>query len=85
MSKRTNDKIRIGVSIGDYNGIGLEVIIKTFMDNQITDLCTPIVYGSSKLANNYRKTMDVGDFSFNKIANADEAHPKKSQYGKLLE
>jgi len=78
MSKRTNDKIRIGVSIGDYNGIGLEVIIKTFMDNQITDLCTPIVYGSSKLANNYRKTMDVGDFSFNKIANADEAHPKKA-------
>ena len=78
MLKRTNDKIRIGVSIGDYNGIGLEVIIKTFMDNQITDLCTPIVYGSSKLANNYRKTMDVGDFSFNKIANADEAHPKKA-------
>lgn len=78
MSKRTNDKIRIGVSIGDYNGVGLEVIIKTFMDQQILELCTPIVYGSTKLANNYRKTLDVGEFSFNKITNADDASPKKA-------
>lgn len=78
MSKKSNEKIRIGVSIGDYNGIGLEVIIKTFMENQILDLCTPIVYGSSKLANNYRKSMETGDFSFNKITHADEANPKKT-------
>ena len=78
MSKRTNDKIRIGVSIGDHNGVGLEVIIKTFMDQQILELCTPIVYGSTKLANNYRKTLDVGEFSFNKINNADEASSKKA-------
>lgn len=78
MSKKTEDKIKIGISIGDYNGIGLEVIIKTFADQQIMDLCTPIVYGSTKLANNYRKTLDVGEFGFNKISNADEASPKKA-------
>lgn len=78
MSKRTNDKIRIGVSIGDYNGIGLEVIIKTFMDQQILELCTPIVYGSTKLANNYRKTLEAGEFSFNKIVKAEEANPKRA-------
>lgn len=77
MSNRTNDKIRIGISIGDVNGIGLEVIIKTFMDNRMLDFCTPIVYGSTKLANNYRKTMEATDFAFNRIATIEEANLKK--------
>lgn len=71
-------KIKIGISIGDINGIGLEVIIKTFMDNRMLEICTPIVYGSTKLANNYRKTMEATDFAFNRIANIDEANPKKA-------
>ncbi|PKP51276.1 MAG: 4-hydroxythreonine-4-phosphate dehydrogenase PdxA [Bacteroidetes bacterium HGW-Bacteroidetes-12] len=71
------EKIKIGISIGDVNGIGLEVIIKTFMDNRMLDFCTPIVYGSTKLANNYRKTMDATDFAFNRIATIEEANPKK--------
>ncbi len=77
MSKGT-EKIKIGISVGDINGIGLEVIIKTFLDSQILDLCTPIVYGSSKTVGHYRKALDVHDFSFNKINTAEEANHKKA-------
>ena len=41
-------KVKVGVSIGDINGIGMEVIIKTFMDKRMQELCTPIIFGSSK-------------------------------------
>ena len=39
-------KVRLGISVGDINGIGLEVIMKAFSDNRIFDLCTPVVYAS---------------------------------------
>ncbi|MBF1097848.1 MAG: 4-hydroxythreonine-4-phosphate dehydrogenase PdxA, partial [Riemerella sp.] len=42
-------KIRVGISIGDYNGIGPEVILKTLKDKNITDFFTPIIFGSGKL------------------------------------
>ena len=71
------EKVKIGISIGDINGVGLEVIIKTFKDNRMMDFCTPIVYGSSQMASIHRKTLDVNDFSFNKIKSADEANQKK--------
>jgi len=43
---KTN-KIKIGITQGDINGIGYEIIIKTLIDNRILNICTPIVYGSS--------------------------------------
>ena len=72
------DKIKIGISIGDVNGIGLEVIIKTLMDNRILDYCTPIVYGHTKVASFHRKTMDINEFNFNVISNASLAHDKRA-------
>ena len=71
-------KIKIGVSIGDINGIGLEVIIKTFADARMMELCTPIVYGSLKASANHRKVLGINDFSFNAIKDANEAHHKKA-------
>jgi len=71
-------KIKIGISIGDLNGIGLEVIIKTFMDNRMMDLCTPIVYGSAKLAADYRKALHINDFSFHRIKDLKEVNHKKA-------
>ena len=41
-------KIVAGISHGDINGIGYEVIIKTLMDTEINDYCVPVVYGSPK-------------------------------------
>ena len=58
-------KIRLGISVGDINGIGLEVIMKAFSDNRIFDLCTPVVYASSNYAMAYQKEMGMKNFSFN--------------------
>jgi len=71
------DKVKIGISIGDIAGIGLEVIIKTCMDSRILDKITPIVYGDANLAKFYRKEIKITDFSFNPIQSADDANPKR--------
>lgn len=73
-----SDKIKIGISIGDINGIGLEVIIKTFSDTRMLNYCTPIVYGNTKIASYYRKTIGLNVFSFNVIQNAASANPKRA-------
>jgi 4-hydroxythreonine-4-phosphate dehydrogenase len=53
----------IGISCGDLNGIGIELIIKTFSDNRILEHCTPVIFASNKAINFYRKT--VPDINFN--------------------
>ncbi len=70
-------KIRLGITIGDSNGIGLETIIKTFSDNRMIDFCTPIVFGSSKIAQIHRRAISKQDFTFNIINSIDEINPKK--------
>jgi 4-hydroxythreonine-4-phosphate dehydrogenase len=70
--------ILAGISHGDINGIGYEVIIKALSDPAINDICTPIVYGSPKVAAYHRKALNVNNFTFNNIRTADEAHTKKS-------
>ncbi len=73
-----SEKIKVGISIGDVNGIGLEVIIKTLADHKILDYCTPIVYGSTKTASFYRKALSINDFSFNVINQPAQANPKRA-------
>src|SRR4030043_925642 len=67
-----------GISQGDVNGIGYEVIFKTLMDPMINDICIPIVYGSPKVAAYHRKALNINNFSFNNIRSAEEANPKKA-------
>jgi 4-hydroxythreonine-4-phosphate dehydrogenase len=57
----------IGISIGDVNGIGLELIIKSFADVELLDLCTPVIFGSTKAASYHRNAIDMRDFNFNII------------------
>ncbi|MDP6908058.1 MAG: 4-hydroxythreonine-4-phosphate dehydrogenase PdxA [Flavobacteriales bacterium] len=76
--KGRNEKIKVGISCGDLNGIGLEVIIKTFLDPRIFDLCTPIVYGSSKVSRDYRKALEIRDFSFNVVKSIEDVNPKRA-------
>lgn len=52
-------KIRIGITHGDINGVGYEVILKAFSDPTMLELCTPIIYGSPKVAAYHRKAMDI--------------------------
>lgn len=66
-------KIKVGISIGDVNGIGLEVIIKTLMNSRVLDYCTPIVYGHTKVASFHRKTLAVTNFTFHVINQAMQA------------
>ena len=65
-------KIRIGITQGDINGIGYEVILKTFAEPEIFELCTPIVYGSPKLAAYHRKALEL-QTQYNAIENISEA------------
>lgn len=74
----TTEKIKVGITHGDINGIGYEVIIKTLLDNRITELCTPILYGSPKLVAYHRKAINVQNFSMNQIKSAEQAHEKRS-------
>ena len=54
-----NKKIRVAITHGDTNGVGYEVIIKAFEDPTMLELCTPIIYGSAKLATYHRKALDI--------------------------
>ncbi|PCJ89878.1 MAG: 4-hydroxythreonine-4-phosphate dehydrogenase PdxA [Flavobacteriales bacterium] len=74
----SDEKIRVGITCGDLNGIGIEIIIKTFLDNRMLDNCIPIVYGSAKTATYHRKSLNINDFSFNFIKNIEQANPKKA-------
>ncbi len=52
-------KIKIGISIGDINGIGIELILKTFKDARMMELCTPVIFGSSKVISQHRKALNM--------------------------
>ena len=71
-------KIRVGISVGDLNGIGMEVIFKTFMDKRMMDFCTPIVFSSSKTASFHRKVNEIKNFSFNIINSFKEVNDKQA-------
>ncbi|MDE5826927.1 MAG: 4-hydroxythreonine-4-phosphate dehydrogenase PdxA [Duncaniella sp.] len=68
-----DNKIRVGITHGDINGIGYEVLLKALSDTRIAELCTPIVYGSAKLANYYRRGMDLPEFKLFQIDSPDNA------------
>lgn len=63
-------KIRIGITHGDTNGVGYEVIMKCFTSNDILELCTPIIYGSSKIMNYHRKATGIQTTQLNTTRNA---------------
>lgn len=72
------DIIRVGISHGDINGIGYEVIMKTLLDPRILEMCTPVVYGSPKVAAYHRKALNIDNLSFNHIRTTKEATPRRA-------
>ena len=71
-------KLVVGITQGDSNGIGYEVIIKALADERILDSFTPVIYGSSKLMGFYRKTLhNIGPMDINVISSAADARPRK--------
>ena len=74
----SENKIKIGITQGDINGIGYETIIKTFMDQRLLELYTPVVYGSPKLASYHKKLIpDAEQLVFNPVRSAREAQGRK--------
>lgn len=73
----TPQKPVIGISIGDLNGIGPELIIKTFSDARILDHCTPVIFASNKVINFYRKSTQDNSFNYQIIKDASRAIPKQ--------
>lgn len=85
---KENDKDRkvvVGITHGDFNGIGYEIIIKTLMDPRMLEVCTPVVYGSSKIASYYRKALNINDFNFNLVKKAELASSKRQNIVNVTE
>ncbi|HNO54247.1 MAG TPA: 4-hydroxythreonine-4-phosphate dehydrogenase PdxA [Chitinophagaceae bacterium] len=72
-----NQKPIIGITCGDLNGIGTELIIKTFSDNRILEHCTPVIFSSNKVINFYRKSMPEINFSFQTIKEYNRVNHKQ--------
>ena len=67
-----DEKIRVAITHGDTNGIGYELIFKTFAEPEMLDICTPIIYGSPKIAAYHRKALDI-EANFSIISKAEDA------------
>lgn len=69
---KNGESIRLGISIGDLNGIGCEVILKTFEDPRMLEFCTPVIFGSTKVINYQRKMLSM-NVAYNGIESASKA------------
>ena len=72
-----NEKPIIGITTGDLNGIGTEVIIKTFSDNRMLELCTPVIFASNKVINYYRRIATEHTFNFTSTKDLTKLNPKQ--------
>ncbi|MCM5529581.1 4-hydroxythreonine-4-phosphate dehydrogenase PdxA [Parasegetibacter sp. NRK P23] len=77
MSNAPQFKPVIGISIGDINGIGTELVIRTFSDSRMLDICTPVIFANNKLINFYRKTLPDLNFSYQSCKEDRRFNPKQ--------
>jgi len=78
MSELDPQKPIIGITLGDYNGIGPEIILKTLQNNQLNRICTPVVYGSMRIMNRYRQLLDMKDWNLFGIQKIEQANAKST-------
>lgn len=72
-----SELIKVGITHGDVNGIGYEVLLKAFSDDRLLELFNPLIYGSSKSASYHRKALNDESVNFHIISKAEEAHKGK--------
>ncbi len=70
------ERLVIGITLGDYNGVGPEVILKALQNDQLLRMCTPIIYGSMRVLNRYRNLLNMKDWTLNGIQQASQASHK---------
>lgn len=71
-----SDKIIVGISIGDLNGIGIEVILKTFEDKRMLDFCTPVIFAATKTISYHKKAIN-SDIPVHGIVDINQLNPTK--------
>lgn len=76
-SQSAQNKPVIGISIGDYNGIGPEVVIKTLEDNRLLKLFTPVIFCDAHIIGFYRKHFDLQNFNYHQVQSVDQIHHRK--------
>lgn len=74
---KQEEKPKIGITVGDINGIGPEVIIKALRDNRILNYMTPVIYGSAKTLSYYRKALQMEDFNYSQVKDSGQLLLKK--------
>ncbi len=72
-----NVDIKVAITHGDFNGISYEVLLKTFADQRMLTVCTPIIYGSSKLISYFRKSIPDFTTNINMVRDATQSHSNK--------
>lgn len=72
-----NHKPVIGITCGDINGVGTELIIKTFADQRILEHCTPVIFGSNKLINFYKKALPEVPFNYQNLKDLGRVYHKQ--------
>lgn len=75
MSESNRHKPRIAITHGDFNGIGYEVILKALAEEGMTDICTPVIFGSAEIARKIKESLGIEGLHFNVVGSAAEAHP----------
>ena len=70
-------KTRLGITIGDSNGIGIEIILKTFKDNRMLDFCTPVIFGSNEILSQHKKILQIHNVNFNVVKDLKYLKPNK--------
>ncbi len=68
----------IGISVGDLNGIGMEIIMKTFQNPDVLSICTPVVFATSKVASFHRRALKIENFNFNIVHEIDKIQVNKA-------
>lgn len=71
-------RIKVGITCGDVNGVGLEVVMKALLDSRIHQICTPVIYASNKLVSLQRKHLNLNDFQYQTVRNSSEIILKKT-------
>lgn len=76
--QESDDKVVVGITIGDLNGVGPELLVRIFSDPRMTQICTPVLFGSSKVLSFYKKALNNSEFNFTTIKSAEEIHEKRT-------
>lgn len=72
-----NEEIKVAITLGDYNGVGPEVMLKALAHPKMVERCTPILYASPKVLGYFKKAFNLQDLNFQYIKDAEQAHAKK--------